>query len=68
LGVKLIVTTATTARTFRPRAVVRVAITATAPLMIIPMARWIENETISPRARLGTGLAVVGVALTAFFR
>jgi drug/metabolite transporter (DMT)-like permease len=45
-----------------------VAITATAPLMIIPMARWIENETISPRARLGTALAVVGVGLTAFFR
>jgi len=45
-----------------------VAITATAPLMIIPLARWLEKERLSPRALVGTGLAVIGVIMTAWFR
>jgi len=45
-----------------------VAITATAPLMIVPLARWLEREKTSPRALLGTAIAVGGVVLTAFFR
>jgi len=45
-----------------------VAITATAPLMIIPLARWIEREKTSPRALIGTALAVVGVVMAAVLR
>jgi len=45
-----------------------VAITATAPLMIIPLARWIEKEKTSPRALLGTAVAVAGVVLAALVK
>lgn len=45
-----------------------VAITATAPLVIVPLARWIEREKTSPRALLGTAIAVGGVVLAAFLR
>lgn len=45
-----------------------VAITATAPLMIIPLARWIEKEKASPRALAGTALAVAGVVMAAFLK
>lgn len=45
-----------------------VAITATAPLMIVPLAHWIEREKTSPRALLGTAIAVSGVVLAAMFR
>jgi drug/metabolite transporter (DMT)-like permease len=45
-----------------------VAITATAPLLIVPLAHWIEREKTSPRALLGTAIAVGGVALAAFLR
>lgn len=45
-----------------------VAITATAPLVIVPLARWIEHEKTSPRALLGTAIAVGGVVMAAFLR
>ena len=45
-----------------------VAITATAPLLIVPLARWIEREKTSPRALLGTAIAVGGVVMAAFLR
>jgi len=45
-----------------------VAITATAPLMIVPLAHWLEREKTSPRALLGTAVSVAGVILTAFLR
>jgi len=45
-----------------------VAITATAPLMIVPLARWVEREKTSPRALLGTTVAVAGVVLAALMR
>lgn len=45
-----------------------VAITATAPLMIVPLAHWIEREKTSPRALLGTAIAVGGVVMAAFLR
>ncbi|MFN0129446.1 MAG: EamA family transporter [Verrucomicrobiales bacterium] len=45
-----------------------VAITATAPLVIVPLARWVEREKTSPRALLGTAIAVAGVVMAAIFR
>ena len=45
-----------------------VAITATAPLMIVPLARWVDREKTSPRALLGTAIAVTGVVMAAFTR
>lgn len=45
-----------------------VAITATAPLMIVPLARWIDREKTSPRALLGTTIAVAGVVMAAFLK
>lgn len=45
-----------------------VAITATAPLMIVPLAHWIEREKTSPRALIGTSIAVGGVVMAALLR
>lgn len=45
-----------------------VAITATAPLVIMPLARWIEREKTSPRALLGTTITVAGVVMAAFLK
>ncbi|MFN0129693.1 MAG: hypothetical protein ACKV19_23760 [Verrucomicrobiales bacterium] len=45
-----------------------VAITATAPLVIVPLARCIEREKTSPRSLLGTSIAVAGVVMAAVLR
>jgi drug/metabolite transporter (DMT)-like permease len=45
-----------------------VAITATSPLVIVPLARWIENDKPSPRALIGTFLGVVGIVLAGLAR
>ncbi len=45
-----------------------IALTATAPLFIIPLARLVDREKSSRRAILGTAIAVAGVALAAFAR
>jgi drug/metabolite transporter (DMT)-like permease len=45
-----------------------VAITATSPLVIVPLARWIEGDKPSPRALIGTILGVAGVVLAGLAR
>ena len=44
------------------------AVTALTPLVVIPFARVMENEKVTPRALIGGAVAVVGVVGLALTR
>jgi drug/metabolite transporter (DMT)-like permease len=45
-----------------------VAITATSPLVILPLARWMDNDRPTRLALAGTVVSVTGVILVGFAR